>query len=294
MKERHQTMSWDIFQRVLNGLRLWAQRDEMSGADQTSLKVVNLYGFGEPLLNPRIADMVRALKQSRVCREIRLFTNGVLLTSELGRQLIDAGLDLLRVSIEALDSEGYRELCGVNIEFDQIVQNMKQYYQFSRGTQSKITAKIVSATLEGPEDLERFNTLFEPISDFHFVEELGENWPEFEEMKMPDQAHVQGHRLHFTRNESRRICTYPFTDMMVHPDGTVSACCVDWKAGTAYGNLAEQTLDEIWTGPELRKFQLMHLDRSVYQGTICRDCLKMAMDNIDDCAAEIANRLRNY
>ncbi len=286
-------MSWDTFQCVLQGLKAWARRDREAGAGETSLKVVNLYGFGEPLLNPRVADMVRELKESRVCREIRLFTNGALLTAELGQELIDAGLDILRVSVEALDSEGYKELCGVDIDFARIVQNVTSYYQRSRGTSCKITAKIVSATLRKPEDMERFQGTFSPISDFYFVEELGDNWPEFEEMKMPEQTHMQGHKLHFTRNESRRICTLPFTDMMVHSDGTVSACCVDWKAGTAYGNVTEQTLDEIWNGEALRKFQLAHLDRSAYRDMICRDCCKMAMDNIDDHAEEIAERLIN-
>lgn len=293
VKERHQAMSWDIFQRALQGLKTWAQRDREAGNDETSLKVVNLYGFGEPLMNPRIANMVCALKESQVCREIRLFTNGALLTEELGQQLIDAGLDILRVSVEALDSDGYRELCGVDIQFDQIVENVAAYYRRSRGTSSQVTAKIVSATLKGPEDLDRFNAIFEPISDYYFVEDLGNNWPEFDEMKMPDQEHVQGHKLHFARNEARRICTLPFTDMMVHSDGTVSACCVDWKAGTAYGNLAEQSLDGIWRGQRLRAFQLMHLDRSAYQDTICRDCCKMAMDDIDEYAEKIAERLKN-
>ena len=294
MKERHQTMSWDTFQRVLQGLKVWAQRDYDAEDEQTSLKVVNLYGFGEPLLNPRVADMVRELKGNHVCREIRLFTNGALLTEALSQQLIDAGLDILRVSVEALDSEGYKELCGVDIPFDQIVENVAAYYRRSRGTSSQVTAKIVSATLKGSEDVERFTSIFAPISDFYFVEEIGNNWPEFEEMKMPDKEHMQGHKLHFARDERRRICTLPFTDMMVHSDGTVSACCVDWKAGTAYGNLADQTLDEIWSGQKLREFQLMHLDRSAYQNTICRDCCKMAMDDIDDYAEEITKRLKNY
>ncbi|MDR0221088.1 MAG: SPASM domain-containing protein [Lachnospiraceae bacterium] len=41
-------------------------------------------------------------------------------------------------------------------------------------------------------------------------------------------------------------CLYPFTDISIHPDGTVSLCCVDTFKKIVMGNCRENTLAEIW------------------------------------------------
>lgn len=41
-------------------------------------------------------------------------------------------------------------------------------------------------------------------------------------------------------------CLYPFTDISIHPDGTVSQCCVDSFKKLAMGNCRENTIAEIW------------------------------------------------
>jgi radical SAM protein with 4Fe4S-binding SPASM domain len=41
-------------------------------------------------------------------------------------------------------------------------------------------------------------------------------------------------------------CLYPFTDLSIHPDGTVSLCCVDTFKKLVMGNCREDTLAAIW------------------------------------------------
>jgi MoaA/NifB/PqqE/SkfB family radical SAM enzyme len=50
-------------------------------------------GFGEPLLLPNIAEMVAQAKA--VAGKVELITNGILLTEQRSRELIEAGLDTL-------------------------------------------------------------------------------------------------------------------------------------------------------------------------------------------------------
>ena len=119
--ERHAVMSWELFEKIA------ADLDAFEG----QLSVINLYGFGEPLLNPRIADMVRVVKENHCCREVRITTNASLLTEEKSWALIEAGVDLVRVSVEAISTEGYQELCGVKIDFSEIVRNIETFYRIS-------------------------------------------------------------------------------------------------------------------------------------------------------------------
>ena len=91
-------MAWGQFLKIVEDIQAFEEQ----------VKVIWLHGFGEPLLNPRIADMVGMLKRSHCCREVRITTNGSLLDERMSKALIEAGVDLIRVSVEALSSEGYR------------------------------------------------------------------------------------------------------------------------------------------------------------------------------------------
>ena len=75
-------MTWELFEKILEELK----------AFQGQVKVINLYGYGEPLLHPRIADMVRLLKENHCCREVRITTNASLLSEEKSHALVEAGV----------------------------------------------------------------------------------------------------------------------------------------------------------------------------------------------------------
>lgn len=64
-----------------------------------------LLGEGEPLLHPRLVDIVAAGKRAGL--QVSLLTNGTLLDCQNVQALFDAGLDLLRVSLWATTPEEY-------------------------------------------------------------------------------------------------------------------------------------------------------------------------------------------
>lgn len=279
-QERHTMMEWSLFEKIVCDLQ------EFNGA----IKVINLYCFGEPLLNPRIADMVAAIKKNHLCREVRITTNGSLLTSELSQKLIDAGIDLVRVSVEALNDEDYKKICKSPISFQVIRQNIADFYRLSRSSQSKISAKIVNASLKNENDVKLFYHLFEDITDFHFIEEVEAYWPEFHMENLPTDG-VEATQKCYLPGETRRICTFPFTDMAIHSNGNVVACCVDWQSQTKYGNAAADSIYDLWFGSALRTMQFKHLDRSAYCNTVCKYCNRKPIDNINNDALTIRKRI---
>lgn len=267
--ERHAVMSWELFEKILTDLE----------AFQGQVRVINLHGFGEPLLNPRLADMVRALKERRCCDEVRITTNGSLLTEEASRRLIDAGVDLVRVSVEALSSDGYRELCGVKMDFTEIVRHIEMFHLISvrGGGTSKVSAKIVSAALRTAADKQRFSDIFAPITDFHYIEEIEPIWSEFQNMSTPSGGHTD---RCYQAGEQREICSMPFTDMCIHSNGIVGACCSDWKFATQYGDVTTEHLAEIWNGKRHRNFQRALLVRKPIP--FCAACMRKPLDRIEN------------
>lgn len=89
-------MSWDTFQSVVDGLRAFPD-----------LKRVYLGGFGEPLMHPRIVDMVAQLNALGV--GVTLSTNGLLLKPDLAEALFLAGVDTVVVSLDSMHVQAYEK-----------------------------------------------------------------------------------------------------------------------------------------------------------------------------------------
>ncbi|HEY7457774.1 MAG TPA: radical SAM protein [Xanthobacteraceae bacterium] len=103
-------MSWKLFTSIV---------------DQTpDLVRAVLHGVGEPMLVKNLPRMVRYLKDRDVY--VLFNTNGTVLNERNGRALIAAGLDELRVSLDASNAKSFREIRGKNY-FDRILRNVRAF-----------------------------------------------------------------------------------------------------------------------------------------------------------------------
>ena len=103
-------MSWELFTRIV---------DQVPG-----LARAVLHGVGEPMLVKSLPKMVRYLKDRGVY--VLFNSNGTLLNERNGRALIAAGLDELRVSLDASTPESYIKVRGKNY-FGRILKNVKAF-----------------------------------------------------------------------------------------------------------------------------------------------------------------------
>ena len=79
-----------------------------------SVETVFFGGMGEPLAHPRTPEMMRAA--SAAGRRTELLSNGSLLNEETASALLDAGLDMLWLSVDALEEGAYGEIrCNGNL-----------------------------------------------------------------------------------------------------------------------------------------------------------------------------------
>lgn len=103
-------MSWDLFTSIVD-----------QGQD---LARAVLHGVGEPMLVANLPRMVRYLKERGVY--VLFNTNGTVLGERNGRALIDAGLDELRVSIDASNRESFKAVRGRDY-FGRITRNVRAF-----------------------------------------------------------------------------------------------------------------------------------------------------------------------
>jgi MoaA/NifB/PqqE/SkfB family radical SAM enzyme len=98
-------------------------------AQLPGLRRAVMQGIGEPLLNRDLAPMIRHLKTRQVY--VVFNTNATLLTRRRQVELIDSGLDELRVSLDGSTPETYIKVRGIP-DFDRVVANVAEMVRTKR------------------------------------------------------------------------------------------------------------------------------------------------------------------
>jgi radical SAM protein with 4Fe4S-binding SPASM domain len=103
-------MSWELFTSIVDQV--------------PDLARAVLHGVGEPMLVKDLPRMVRYLKDRGVY--VLFNTNGTVLNARNGRALIEAGLDELRVSLDASNRASFLAVRGADF-FDRILRNVRAF-----------------------------------------------------------------------------------------------------------------------------------------------------------------------
>ena len=254
------------------------------------LKVLRINGQGEPLLNPDLPEMIQYAKDKHVAEFVEIITNGSRLNPELSKRLIDSGIDRIRISIEALDADGYYDIAGAKINFDNFVNNIKYLHDISGNCE--IYCKIVDVAVPTDSDKQKFYNLFGDICDRIFIDNVIPLWSDFEEIK--DNMVIGEKGVHGQKVQNVMVCPYSFYSLIVNSDGEVTACCADWKRKLVFGNLNNDKLTDIWRGEKLRNFWIEMLKGNKNSYEMCCKCTLPAFDcndYIDDYADMILRRV---
>src|SRR5882724_5912867 len=103
-------MSWELFTSIVDQL--------------PDIERAVMHGVGEPMLVKNLPKMVRYLKDRGTY--VLFNTNGTVLNEKNGRALIEAGLDELRVSLDASNAKSYRAVRGKDY-FNRILRNVRAF-----------------------------------------------------------------------------------------------------------------------------------------------------------------------
>jgi MoaA/NifB/PqqE/SkfB family radical SAM enzyme len=272
-------MSWELFTRIVDQV--------------PNIARVVLHGVGEPMLVRDLAGRIRYLKERGIY--VLFNTNGTALTPRKGRELIESGLDELRVSLDAADARTFRLVRGTD-DFDRIVRNVAAFTQMQ--AREGAARPRVSLWLTGLKETIAQLPAFVRIAHEVGVKEVYLQRLVFCEetpfgIATPDQAlfarltqdearHLaaaeeQAAALGLTFNASGAtepgeslarqtddnpwsLCRRPWTVMYITANGRALPCCIAPFSQQGYGNYTlgdatQQTVHEIWNSPAYREFR---------------------------------------
>ena len=130
---------------------------------EAGLYSVKLSYRGEPLMHKRLADMVRYAKDRGVV-DVYFNTNAMLLTEKRSKELVQAGLDRISISIEGTEPKAF-EAARVGASFERIRQNVLQLRQVKKALDTEHPKiRIQTVALPGI-DLDSYHNFWEPYCD---------------------------------------------------------------------------------------------------------------------------------
>ena len=236
------------------------------------VKTIMLYKMGEPVANRQLGTMVRYAKDATPETRLEVTTNAALLTRDRSRELIDAGLDYIRISVEHVHDEGYRKVTGNFSNYQAILDNARALWDQRERMGKKtphIFAKIIDVGLTESER-ETFENDWRDISDTRAIHALFQ-WPNDPGTTLGTTP-TTGIDGVTPIKLDRVVCASPFKGMSIDADLLVTACCVDALGETAIGDARTESLESIWNGHVLKQFRLMHLRGERNQNKACASC----------------------
>ena len=262
---------------------------ELKEFPQGGIKRIVFSGLGEPLMNPRLPDYVRMTVEAGIAGRVEVITNGLLLTPEKSHALVEAGITNINISVQGLDAAGYEKTCGIRIDFERYLENLKYLYEHKENVQ--IYIKAIDATLGTKENEEKFFEIFSPFADRIYIEHLVVMQQQMDGLReiVDGTKNFYGEEL----DVNRKVCAQSFYFMQIGCEGDIFPCPVPGLGkNLSMGNAKEHTLTEIWNGSRRRGFLRKMLKKEKDQIPDCATCtcfnaINNPMEQLDDDAERL-------
>ena len=251
---------------------------------------VDFTGGGEPTTNPGLPNMVRVVKEAGC--EVGFSTNGTLLNRDLAHQLIALKQDWISFSVDGATAETYNQI-RQGAQFDQVTANIETLRDLKAAAQSQTPRMMMVFVMmqQNYHELPRYVDLARELGveqvifknlDVILKDEddqrrlFGHDGPRVAELqavineaRRRANRHGIGLRQYALQPQELPICEHdPLHNLFFNWAGYVSPCITLSYAETRvfngqshhvpcrqFGNINENTLEEIWDKADYRQFR---------------------------------------
>jgi len=252
-------MSWEMSKKVLDEMAPYVDRMEK----------LDLFGLGEPLLDPFLYDRIRYAK-SKGYKSIGISTNADLLTEERQRKLLEAGIDAVIFSIDGIKKETHEEI-RKNVKYERVVGNTMSF--ITMRNEGDYPTRIIVRFIRqkrNADEWEEYKNFWKPKLSkrrgdqliVYDVNTMGGEFSSKEELVA---------KLHM--DIERRPCHMVFDRLIVLADGTVPLCCEDTPRATyRLGNVNEASPINIYNNEAFTTIRKTHREGNKNSMELCKEC----------------------
>lgn len=249
------------------------------------LRSIAFNGTNEPLTVKDLDKYIKYAKDSGVL-DIMFNTNGLLLTKEISKKLIESGLTRLMISIDAFKKETYEEQ-RIGANYEKLVENILNFLEVRKEMGAKLPLVRLSflAHANNIDEIEPFIEFWKDKIDFFAFQRLSDAF-------MYDEEKSESFREEFKMGEVEKDeffdCSQPFVRVMIRNNGDVLPCCVFYGMKLPIGNIYENSLYDIYNGDAMKKIKqtVNDPDKQSEACRVCRSCTPIDFD-LDQYTAKL-------
>ena len=248
-------MDWDLYcsivdQSIAMGIRRYS-----------------VYLMNEPMLDrelpERVAYITARIKKPQY---VKVTSHGGLLTERMARGLLDSGLNKLKISIQSLNADTYRQIMGLPLE--KTLKNIDRFLALKKqGGYKRPKLEIVMVdSIQTHEGISRMRQYWQDRDIALYVE--------------PVENRANQHNIRDTAVGAQKLkafswCRRLMEQIYILYDGRMVQCCADWEQQSVMGDLTKEKLSDIWHGKRYSDYRRRFADGDV-RGMICAGCQKQA------------------
>lgn len=188
--------------------------------------------LNEPFVDKRMANIIRYIKEDPTA-SVEFNTNGEPLTPKRTDEIIEAGVDLVRFSVDGFKRETFDEARGIS--YDKVYANVEYFIKAAHSADREIQTEVrmikLPGTTEEQKEFYKYWQTYNPTSII-FTDLYRYPWEgQTESLNLP--------------------CIKILDEMFFYVDGRATLCCWDSKERQIVGDVTKEHVLDIWNGEVL-------------------------------------------
>ncbi|MDD2679584.1 MAG: radical SAM protein [Candidatus Omnitrophica bacterium] len=264
-------MELDFFKRIFDQLK-------------NSITAVNLYSWGEPLLNKDLVNIIRYIKTADKPIRVVTSTNLNIRDDKLLAELIASGIDEIIVSCDGASRETYEQY-RVGGDFDLVMRNLRflarEKEELAKGTRivwnflvfkhnehevEKARAMAKGMGVEFRIGLMRTSMKDEILKSHKEAIERDQHW-------IPDNpAYSAYDKTNYTAKKIIKSCRKPWQEISINWNGLTFPCCAVYGEKYHFGDARKDSIKAIWNNPKFVSARKEILNKKRPPTVICGIC----------------------
>ncbi len=252
-------MDFELFKSIVDEMAPWVQ-------------ATTLHIWGEPLLHPKMFDMIAYCHKKGLRSEIS--TNATLLNEERAKRILDAGLGAIYLCLDGMRPETYEQI-RVNADYEKTNQNIRRFIELKQA--GGYRTPFVNLQI-----IEMEKTVGE-------VDEFVAAWrvPGVDRINVKpfDSWGGQIEDINALSTEAkptaaRYACPNLWYHTHIYWDGRIAMCDRDFNLAYDLGNVRSADgvvrVLENWNGPKMQELRRRHVQGETDSVSPCNTCTEWA------------------
>lgn len=229
-------------------------------------KVIQLHGYGDPLLDKNLPNIVRLL--TKYGFESYFSCNPANIDIEKTVKMMELGLNYIKYSFESVDDIKSKDIRGNAANFTDAYEKTLEILKIKKEKKLNTTIVITMIDINGVDQIEEFEKLklaFKKEDVYIYLKSEDQQWFRSDKQlheylnkhgrEIPKSEKHQTLSIHWTE-----ICKHPWMSMTIKSDGLAVMCMEDYNNEIILGDAKIDSLYDIWNGQLYDNFRKDHFN----------------------------------